>query len=1173
MSDTKKTINDLSTTQSALGSVNIMVQPKSGTNTLEKMDGALVAPKSDITALIDGTTVAKKAEKDASGNTITTTYATKTELEAEETARSDGDSLLNNRVTSNSQRIANIEDKSEPFTIEYPSSDYGKGTVPASIEKSGMSVKVNGRSRAWNQLVQNGNFASTSNWISINCSISVSGNVLTAQATANGMTQVYQMIPTNTSHKYLVLGVVKSDSTNEIMVRFGNTGGSPVASVGTSWTTLASIKQADSSNSEFNFYVPTTVGDKIYVSVGLLRDLTLIFGAGNEPTSVADALKALPDLGKYTPYGYSLPSTIVSGMKSVGVNLNDGVYEGGYYDESGVKHPASTYTCNSNPVRVKPNTEYYITLGVYICFYDINMNFILRDGTGNLQFTTPANCAYITFHQSNSGWQDDIQICLNSYPQKTVYHPYSSNSITFSEPVTLRSAGSVEDELIPESGKVTRNIAEETITVSSLYTRSGNTSVKFAVFTSAKAWPSSIFGGRVKWKHGGLSDGVDFDNTTTANVILVYSTSSHQFAISVPYNYTQSDAETLLNGEPFVYVPNESTTETLSPSPTALSVEPYGEVSLIQDQDIELDGGFSMRYIPDSPYVKKADIVDNLNSSDVSKPLSANMGRVIGATLDQHDSRIKNLEQKAGDYVEVNYRGTDAVPTGKAKYGLVKSIVGKTRTWNQVIKTQTVATTGLFNGVTFTQENGYVNANGTCSENIITQYFDRTNLSINTVGGHVYLLFGCATGGDSSKYYLEPLIGSGANYTYGRPMDFGSGVVFTAKDSNGNNGYVYGVRLVILNGVSVNADFRCYLRDLTLIFGSGNEPSTVADALAQLPALGQYNAYDAGSLVDTVVSGVESVGFNRLDLASYMSTLNISKTGDYYVATANDFANKSVATHFPVDFKPNTRYSFRVTGYVSGSLSGFRLAVKYTDGTTEELASVSSSSLATGTGTSASGKTIDYVTFTYGSGGTSNFSLKSICISEGTDTTTDLPYKTDTLSLPETVTLRSAGSVSDELDVESGVVTRNVGSVQGSSFTISKFDSYNTHQLIISAYSGMARPASNSDIANICCAYYVTLSADSMFHVVAPNGIAMATGGGIIVCDSGYDTSNPTSLANFIDFVESLIFTYELATTTTESIDPIIDNTLYTEGGGTIDTIQDQTPVIDNCLDVGYLAV
>ena len=74
------------------------------------------------------------------------------------------------------------------------------------------------------------------------------------------------------------------------------------------------------------------------------------------------------------------------------------------------------------------------------------------------------------------------------------------------------------------------------------------------------------------------------------------------------------------------------------------------------------------------------------NSSDyveLSVDLSAYATK---AEVNALSARVSNLEQKAGDYSIVQYRGTNAVPTGKAKYGLVDKIVGKPRGWNQLAK-------------------------------------------------------------------------------------------------------------------------------------------------------------------------------------------------------------------------------------------------------------------------------------------------------------------------------------------------------------------------------------------------------------------------------------------------------------------------------------------------------
>lgn len=63
-----------------------------------------------------------------------------------------------------------------------------------------------------------------------------------------------------------------------------------------------------------------------------------------------------------------------------------------------------------------------------------------------------------------------------------------------------------------------------------------------------------------------------------------------------------------------------------------------------------------------------------------------------------------------------------------------------------------------------------------------------------------------------------------------------------------------------------------------------------------------------------------------------------------------------------------------------------------------------------------------------------------------------------------------------------------------------------------------------------------------------------------------------TTKANMLSLHNGDSILYELATPLSDEqvCDPIPDNFLKVECGGTVETIQTQTPVIDNCLDVTY---
>lgn len=107
---------------------------------------------------------------------------------------------------------------------------------------------------------------------------------------------------------------------------------------------------------------------------------------------------------EFKKYGYneneSMGSIIVDNVTCK--NIFDGVLEEGSYDAYGNKMVASNYYRNVNPVLVKPNTAYTMSIdGVaqqYVMFfYDASKNFIKFQDNRTGTFTTPSNCYYVNF--------------------------------------------------------------------------------------------------------------------------------------------------------------------------------------------------------------------------------------------------------------------------------------------------------------------------------------------------------------------------------------------------------------------------------------------------------------------------------------------------------------------------------------------------------------------------------------------------------------------------------------------------------------------------------------------------------------------------------------------------------------------------------------------------------
>lgn len=506
--------------------------------------------------------------------------------------------------------------------------------------------------------------------------------------------------------------------------------------------------------------------------------------------------------------------------------------------------------------------------------------------------------------------------------------------------------------------------------------------------------------------------------------------------------------------------------------------------------------------------------------------------------IDQHDARLQNLEQKAGDYSIVQYRGTNAVPTGKAKYGLVKNIVGKTRAWNQLydISNQLEIDSS---GITLTVGTTYLTINGTASASIYRQ----TPSTFKFVSGHKYLFI--MSGWSETKCYLTDQ--SGLNI-FGSGTRVHNNIILTAVASGGD------LRITIPSGsafTNVKMTLNCY--DLTLIFGAGNEPTTVADALAQLPALGEYNAYDAGSLVDTVVSGVKSVGVNIWDEEWEVGRYD-SSTGQKSDSTTN-IRNKNF-----IKVCPNTSYYYKASAV---------LAVFYYDANMNFISLAYAQNEVKTTPSNAC-----YINFFLASGyGTTYNHDIQICLNSYADKTTYHPYKTDTLFLPETVTLRSAGSVADtdELNVEVEVggvmVSKRRQTTRVGRHTFIQSDNWSLQTGTMYAYTFTDKDSSNN------CLLSGGYSKVGSYADCSTTNMSYYVGGGADKPNLFVNNSGFTSASVCAELMSGNVVQYPLATESVTLLDPIPDNTIYTEGGGTIETIQDQTPVIDNCLDVGYLAV
>lgn len=201
------------------------------------------------------------------------------------------------------------------------------------------------------------------------------------------------------------------------------------------------------------------------------------------------------------------------------------------------------------------------------------------------------------------------------------------------------------------------------------------------------------------------------------------------------------------------------------------------------------------------------------------------------------------------------------VPSG-AKAGAVMEIGGKTVGWNQLCNA--LPNPGTYKGVKVAVSNGKVSLNGTATDAMLVG----VGYAAVTVSGHKYMATGLQ-GGSKSTFYVQ-----GVNENNGYYDILDSTAIFAAT------GAKYRYNIIAVAGTVFNHTFQPMVVDLTLMFGSGNEPTDTTDPrIAQIEAYAAaHPEYNTGDLVSAEVDEARVSGRNILK-PEWMS---VTPTNIYY---------------------------------------------------------------------------------------------------------------------------------------------------------------------------------------------------------------------------------------------------------------------------------------------------
>ena len=303
--------------------------------------------------------------------------------------------------------------------------------------------KILGKSIIWRQLVKNGNFASNSNWAGSNCTLSIADNKLTVTRQAPSGTSAFfkqDACKAQNGHKVYISFFAKASTTMSLNPGFYYQNDSSFFKNITAGvlTRVSGIVQISSNGAAgyFRCYFSGNQDDSIEITNVCCIDLTDIYGAGNEPTTVAQFEADFPTYDPAYNAGevQNNAATAIRAERVPIINIWDEEWELGNINNNGTLSNATDRIRSANFIPVLPNTAYYITKNgnCRIIGYGIDQTFteaIADDGatgTGGYEFTTGPNTYYIKFRMLPAyGTTYNNDICINVSDPAINGHYYS----------------------------------------------------------------------------------------------------------------------------------------------------------------------------------------------------------------------------------------------------------------------------------------------------------------------------------------------------------------------------------------------------------------------------------------------------------------------------------------------------------------------------------------------------------------------------------------------------------------------------------------------------------------------------------------------------------------------------------------------------------------------------
>ena len=480
------------------------------------------------------------------------------------------------------------------------------------------------------------------------------------------------------------------------------------------------------------------------------------------------------------------------------------------------------------------------------------------------------------------------------------------------------------------------------------------------------------------------------------------------------------------------------------------------------------------------------------------------------------------------------------VPTG-SKLMSVKNVGGKSIVWNQIFE----AYNGTNNGVTVATElDGTITLNGTAESSYV--YFKSLSPAQNKVG----------------KYILKLLILNNPDSVTMRYAYFNRTITTPAVDKGTASALVNQTATDIelqkvagISGFAVGTVFndvkiKIQIFDLTQMFGSGNEPTSVEEFEKMFP--NDYYPYNAGEIVSAGVTEIVEQGKNVFDYTDKIyHGANVNKVENGVIYTKG---LTTTALNIPTIVGNKYTLSFKVKSNTANQ-GGLRWSIQRGKNTSY---AHDSSLIKSEVGYEASKEYQAVATFV------ADTDFVSLCTIVGMvydvqlelgDTATNYsPFYQTEYPIPEAIRNLpgygwSAGTARNYVDYENKKYYKCVDSMDLGTVKWAKGESvsFKTHQL-----AGQ-KPSKSYDIApNIFCSKYLTKTQNELWGKLSVTGISATSnvGGYIYVNDTSYTD------AAFKQAMQGVMLYYELANTIVTDISSLIPDdflrNIEVEAGGSV---------------------